>query len=168
MSFDLSLPVILEHEGGYVNDPDDRGGATNQGITQKTYTAWLKDNGLKKRDVSRITDAEVADIYRERYWLEGQCDSLSTPSDLIHFDACVNHGPRNAIKILQRSIGVRSDGHFGPKTLAAVQEWHAGDLADAMLWERLRFYRKIVLRDSRQNKFLLGWLSRVLNLRKKL
>ena len=61
--FKKALKFVLKWEGGYVNDPDDKGGATNKGITQCTYNGWLKTKGLKPKDVKNITDVEVAQIY---------------------------------------------------------------------------------------------------------
>ena len=64
--FELALNFVLEREGGYVNDPDDKGGATNKGITQNTYNSWLKSVGKPAKDVKNITDAEVKEIYFKR------------------------------------------------------------------------------------------------------
>ena len=67
--FDDCFHCISDCEGGYVNDPLDRGGATNCGITQRTYNAWLTKNQLLLQSVEDITDAEVRDIYKDLYWL---------------------------------------------------------------------------------------------------
>src|SRR6201986_252592 len=68
-SFTASLPFILRWEGGFVDDPDDRGGRTNKGVTQNVYHAWRADQGLPQQDVQQINDQEVAAIYYQRYWL---------------------------------------------------------------------------------------------------
>ena len=60
MRFDSCLPLILVFEGGYTNDPTDRGGATNKGITQKTYDDWCRRHSRQPQDVKNITDAEVS------------------------------------------------------------------------------------------------------------
>jgi len=159
MSFERALPFVLRMEGGYVNDPDDPGGATNKGITQATYTAWLGPEGPK--DVRNISDAAVADIYKTRYWLAAQCHRLPWPLSLAHFDASVNHGVGRAIKLLQDAAGATPDGVWGPET-----EAKAGPLTvDAQLWRRLQFYYEITSKKPQLNKFLLGWLRRVLKLR---
>jgi len=67
-NFKSSLAAVLVHEGGYVNDPRDPGGATNKGITHRTYAAYLARNKMQLIDVKHITDAEVASIYRNQYW----------------------------------------------------------------------------------------------------
>ncbi len=161
-----ALPVILRFEGGYVNDPDDPGGATNKGITQKTYDAWQKSKSLPQKAVRRISDAEVEAIYHRDYWIKGKCDALPWPASLAHCDACVNHGPRNAAKLLQRAAGVADDGIIGPITLDAVGGMHSDVLINRMLWERLEFYEAIARRRAASRKFLLAWLSRVNHLRR--
>ncbi len=161
-----ALPVILRFEGGYANDPDDPGGATMKGITQKTYDAWRKSKGLPNKAVRGISDAEVETVYHERYWVAGKCDALPWPVSLVHCDACVNHGPRNAAKLLQRAAGVADDGVIGPMTLAAVEALHPDALVNLMLWKRLEFYEAIARRRTASRKFLLAWLSRVNHLRR--
>lgn len=156
--FARSLPVILKAEGGYVHDPDDRGGATNKGVTQKTYDSWRKSELLPVRPVKEIQDVEVETIYRQDYWFAGRCDALAWPVSLVHFDACVNHGVGRASKMLQDAAGVAVDGKVGPKTIAAVNADPAG-VVKRYLEERERFYRLIGI--GNQGKFLKGWLARL-------
>lgn len=158
--FAQALPHVLRVEGGFVDDPDDRGGRTNFGITQNTFDVWNGSKGLRKRDVKDVTPDEVAAIYHERYWVAGKCDALPWPLSAAHFDACVNHGKPNAAKMLQEALGVTIDGKIGPKTLAAVEAADTDDLVDDLLWVRLEFYRSIA-RGS-QEKFLRGWVWRLL------
>jgi lysozyme family protein len=77
------------------------------------------------------------------------------------FDAAVNHGPRRAVILLQRALGVKDDGVFGPKTLAAVQSADEEALCVAMLVKRALFFRAIVNNDASQAIFLKGWLVRL-------
>ena len=92
-AFGASLPFILRWEGGFVDDPDDRGGRTNKGVTQNVYHAWRADQGLPQQDVQQINDQEVAAIYYQRYWLPAKCDVLRSKLDLAAFDTAVNMGP---------------------------------------------------------------------------
>ena len=162
-----ALPVILRFEGGYVDDPDDPGGATMKGITQKTFDAWRKSKRLPREAVRGISDAEVEAIYHRDYWLKGKCDALPWPVSLVHCDATVNHGTKNAAKLLQRAAGVADDGKIGPMTLGAVDAADPDELVNGMLWARLAFYEAIARRRIASRKFLLGWLSRVNHLRKR-
>lgn len=163
--FTQALPVILAAEGGYVNDPLDRGGATNFGITQATYDGWRQTGRLPTRSVREITHEEVEAIYHQRFWVAGRCDSLPWPLSLAHFDACVNHGPGNAWRLMQKALGVQQDGVPGQQTYAAIQRADQEDLVWSWLQARSDFYVKIVQNRPDQIRFLRGWLNqRVLGL----
>lgn len=164
--FSEALPVILRFEGGFLHNGDDPRSATNKGITQKTYNAWRRSKGLAPKAVRVISDEDVEVIYHHAYWMKGNCDELPWPASLAHFDACVSHGPRNAVKLLQRAAGVSDDGVFGPMTLAAVEVIHPDALVNGMLWKRLEFYEAIAMHRAASRKFLLAWLSRVNHLRR--
>lgn len=166
--FNQALPFVLRMEGGYVDDPDDRGGATNYGVTQATYDAWNDSRGHPRRPVKQITKTEVDAIYHSRYWVDGKCDALPWPLSAAHFDACVNHGIGNAAKMLQQAVGATVDGEIGPKTLAAAaRAWtKSDDVLEDLLWTRLDFYYRIS--KGTQVKFLRGWLRRVIHLRETL
>lgn len=118
--FDACLAEVLKHEGGYVDHPDDPGGATNMGITHATLAAW-RGKAVTKADVKALQRAEVASIYRSRYWLPVNGDALPPGVDLVLFDFAVNSGPARAVKTLQRVLGVTQDGAIGPVTMAALK-----------------------------------------------
>lgn len=161
--FDQCLKFILEVEGGYCNDPSDRGGATNCGITQAVYDDYRVHAGRNRQPVVGISPDEVADIYRMRYWQAVRGDQLPSLVDLVVFDAAVNHGPRQAILFLQRAVGADADGQIGPKTIAAVQQdvRQGIDVAAAIIAERRDFYAMLVERKPDQRKFLKGWNNRL-------
>lgn len=162
--FREALPFVLRMEGGYVHDPDDRGGATNKGVTQGTYDAWLESVGQPSRSVRELTDDEVEAIYHGRYWVEAKCDALPWPVSAAHFDAAVNHGVGRAKRMLQEALGVTADGIVGPVTLAAAAAADPAELMNGMLWIRVDFYYRIS--RGNQLKFLRGWLRRLLHLRR--
>lgn len=163
--FDICLKFVLAREGGFVDDPKDRGGRTNKGITQSTYDEWCDLTKRQRGDVKDIPDEQVAAIYHRRYWLASKCDTLPPPVDLLVFDAAVNHGPSRAIKLLQDALRVPSDGDFGPRTERAMQDQMvAGKLRDVVDYyraHRIAFYQRIVERDPSQKRFLNGWLNRI-------
>ena len=166
-AFGASLPFILRWEGGFVDDPDDRGGRTNKGVTQNVYQTWRTDQGLPQQDVQQINDQEVAAIYYQRYWLPAKCDALRRKLDLAAFDTAVNMGPNRAIKVLQQAVGCDADGAFGDKTKAACD---GCDLGEAMINYcdiREGIYRTLAQRPG-QDKFLKGWLNRLNALRREL
>ncbi len=157
--------VMRINEGGYVDHPDDPGGATNKGVTQRTYDAWRARQQLAARHVRDIREAEVLQIYFEGYWRAGHCHRM--PGDaaaLILFDACVNHGLRPAMKFVQRGAGLpprEVDGLFGPRTLSAVQMTEPGLLVQRALDARWHFFEKIMRSNPRLESFRRGWRSRV-------
>lgn len=165
------LEFILKWEGGYVNHPSDKGGATNRGITQAVYDDWRAGQGIPRQPVSGISGDEVKKIYLARYWKLGKCDQLPPPLDYVHFDGCVNHGNKQAAKFLQRALGVEDDGAIGPQTLAAVRQDDAAgrieEVCENILDQREAFYQALTENKPHQKVFLRGWLSRVSQIREK-
>ncbi|PYE80801.1 glycoside hydrolase family 108 protein [Pseudoroseicyclus aestuarii] len=159
--FDRALPLILAHEGGYVNDPADPGGATNKGITQNTYTAWLRMRDRPSRDVRAISDAEVAAIYREQYWNVVQADRLPVGLAYCVFDAAVNSGPARAARWLQEALGFKGrevDGVIGEVTLSAANASRSSEaLIRGFCDRRMAFLRRL----KHWPRFGRGWTRRV-------
>lgn len=128
--FLVCLPYTLAQEAPYPsqwgnprnfsNDPRDPGGATMDGIIQTEYDGWRVRHGLPRQAVKLISPAEGDDIYYTGYWLP-YCPELQVGLDLEVFDASVNEGPGEAVRILQYAIGVVPDGKWGPVTDAAVK-----------------------------------------------
>lgn len=164
MSFETALADVLRYEGGKVDDPDDRGGRTNRGITQKTYSTWLEKHGRTDADVFDISDEDVEAIYKSDYWLAGHCHELPYPVSYVHFDACVNHGRHQAAVMLQRAAGVTVDGIIGRETLTACVRGDPIRLAERYCDEREQLYHRLALREGQQ-KFLAGWLNRLTKVR---
>ncbi len=167
--FEYCLKFVLGVEGGYSDHKSDRGGATNFGITQKTYDRFRKDSGLSLRPVKSITTDEVQSIYKTMYWVVAKCGLLPEPLDLYVFDSAVNHEPARAVKLLQRALGVDDDGVIGPKTIEALhEEIQAGQLPELcrnFLAIRQDFYDDIVENDPTQEVFAKGWENRLEHLR---
>ncbi|NET36543.1 MAG: hypothetical protein F6K19_31700 [Cyanothece sp. SIO1E1] len=90
--FQTALDFTLEHEGTLADDEDDPGGRTMKGVTQKVYTQWRVDQGLKARDVADISDRELTQIYFTRYWREAQCYQYLPVLAITCFDTVVNFG----------------------------------------------------------------------------
>lgn len=149
------LNLVLIHEGGFVNDPRDNGGATNKGVTQAVYDAWRVSHGLEARSVKFINDAELGGIYGLNYWARIRGDDLPAGVDYAVFDFAVNSGVNRASRYLQMVIGVAADGKIGPATIAAIRNPLAaiGALCD----KRLAFLRGLDDFDH----FGKGWTSRV-------
>lgn len=154
-----ALPRVLVHEGGYVNDPFDPGGATNKGITFRVYDGYRQRKGLPTQDVRNITAAEISDIYKLQYWDAVKGDILPAGVDYVLFDGGIMSGPSQSIKWLQRALGnVVVDGQMGQATLAAVAEHpNKPALIDAICDRRMAFLR--ALRTF--GRFGKGWTQRV-------
>ncbi len=161
--------IILKHEGGFVNDPADRGGATNLGITQQTLTEW-RGVPVSVDDVKNLTESEARDIYETRYLKKPKIDWLPFPHPQIFvFDMAVNHGPSRAVKILQKTINkagfgtIGVDGGMGPMTnnaATAAHEAMGNYFQNAMVEERKAFYEKIIANNPSQERFRNGWMNR--------
>lgn len=165
--FDDCLKFVLKWEGGYGHHSSDRGGATNRGITQKTYDDWRTGKGMGRSPVSGISMDEVRSIYRDRYWTQSRCDDCPEPVDLALFDSAVNCGPKQAIKFLQRALHIPDDGAFGPVTAHTLKTTTIGpeELAKRLIDYRDDFYDRLVQHDPRQMVFAKGWTNRLNDLR---
>lgn len=165
-AFERANGFALRWEGGFVNHPADPDGATNKGVTQRVYDNYRADKGIAKRDVRDISDDEVHDIYRSRYWETAQCPSLLTDMDVGQFDTAVNMGVKRAIMILQSAIDCEPvDGRWGPKTNEAVQGCDHGKALKAYCDIRERRYRHLAKKKPKLQVFLKGWLNRLNDLR---
>lgn len=106
--FEECLPYILKYEGGNDDDPQDHGGRTSRGITQREYDKWRKAKDLPLSDVWKASTQEIHDIYYDGYWLP-KCPHLNPGVDFIYFNIAVNAGPGRAEKALLASIGGPDD-----------------------------------------------------------
>lgn len=151
-----AVAYILAAEGGYVNDPVDRGGETNFGISKRSYPDI---------NIAALTKEAATDIYYRDYWLEAKCDQLPPGISLMVFDGIVQHGPKPAIQQLQRAIGANDDGVISPKTLskvdAAMSFMGPHLLCQRILTQRGRTYARIVANNPSQAKFISGWFNRL-------
>ncbi|MBB6262144.1 lysozyme family protein [Paenochrobactrum gallinarii] len=151
-----ALDLMFGHEGGYVNNPKDPGGATKYGITHRTLAAHRGVASVTPAQVKALSKAEATEIYRRSYWVQSGGDLLPVGIDFMAFDYGVNSGPAQAVKSLQRVVGVTADGIVGGQTVAAVKAYK-GDLIAAYAAERLRFMRTL----KTWPVFGRGWQKRV-------
>lgn len=151
MNFDTAFDILIGHEGGYANHPDDPGGETMWGVTKRValesgYTGPMRD---LPRDTAKM-------IYRKRYWDAVQADQLPASVRFDVFDAAVNSGVSQATKWLQRTVGVTADGVIGAQTVAAARG--AGPMIAAhYLGVRLQFMTDLGTWPT----FGKGWARRI-------
>ena len=166
-SVERMIDDILRREGGFVNHPNDRGGPTNFGITQRVLASWRQ----REVSVSEVRDmllAEAKDIYRTEYCTRPKIDRLPALVQPVVFDMSLNHGPGTAIKLLQQVLNETGqacdiDGGIGAETLACAQAAAAavgGALVEKLVDRRVAFFNAIVAGDASQQVFLRGWLRR--------
>lgn len=139
-NFDKMLKFVLLREGGYSNNPNDKGGETNKGITYQTYNSYRKSKGLPIKSVKYITDEEVRDIYYNNYYKASGADKIQNPKLAAYvFDTAVNMGVSRAKELLAKSGG------------------------DLKTYEQLRRnkYKQFAEYDSSQQRFLQGWNNRI-------
>jgi len=161
-----AIAETLHREGGYVNDPKDKGGATNFGITQATarrhgYTGDMKDFPITK----------AAEIYKAEYWDSPKIGDLSNvaPTTAFHvFDFGVNAGPGTSVEILQTALNALTgkvqpvDGLIGPSTIEAAKSVKDDALlANTVKSLQVLHYLKLAESEPSQHRFLHGWLNRV-------
>lgn len=169
---------IVRREGGYVNDPDDPGGATNFGVTIHTMRRLgldlTGDGQISAMDVKALTLKQAVDIFKKYYFYQPKIDQLPKALQASVFDMQVNAGS-TAIKLLQRLLvkfgqNLVADGALGPQTLRAAQiVWdNAPDhLVDAYGIARRNYYYRLADRRpasrkyaSRRNGGKGGWITR--------
>ncbi len=173
--------AIVAREGGYVNDPDDPGGATNYGVTIHTMRRLRldldHDGDVDAQDVRKLTRAQAVEIFIRHYFEKPRINLLPEPLQASVFDMYVNAGS-NAVKILQRlvnEIGITDadlvvDGGLGPLTISAVTRAHdqmGAFLVDAYGIARRDYYYALADRRAKSRKYARrrdggkgGWITR--------
>ena len=154
-NFSKCLDMLLHHEGGFVNHPDDPGGMTNLGVTKAVYEKYIKRNATEA-EMRALTKIDVSPIYRSNYWDRGHCDDLPSGVDWSVFDWGVNSGMGRAAKALQRVVGVTADGAIGPMTIKATHDMKPQDVIVKMHSSRQSFYESLTTFKT----FGRGWSRR--------
>jgi lysozyme family protein len=169
---------IVRREGGYVNDPDDPGGATKYGVTIGTMRALgidlTRDGKVTVEDVKALTVDQAVEIYVEHYFRRPRICDLPDPVQASVFDMQVNSGA-NAVRILQTLAGafgvsLKPDGQIGAVTAAGVERVFAlapDHFADAYGIARRNYYYNLADRRPASRKYARrkdggkgGWITR--------
>lgn len=187
-NIDKLIPFILKWEGGFVNDPTDRGGATNKGVTLATYEAYCKRKGYPRPTVERlknIPDTHWREIVKTMFWDKWKADDIHSQKVANILVDWVWGSGIHGIKKPQALLGVKVDGIVGDKTLSAVNFADPEELFDAIYQERVKFLNAIVsnsvaayekkigrkatdaeLLKYTQKRFIKGWLNRLQDIKK--
>ena len=157
-NYPIVQPWVLAYEGGYVDHPKDPGGATMQGVTQRTYDAFRRRVGLGTQPVRQLAPSERDRIYKEQYWDAVRGDDLPGGIDAAVYDYAVNSGPGRAARDLQAVLGVVQDGVVGIMTLDAARSADAADVVRALCERRFAFLKRL----RHWPTFKTGWTRRVM------
>ena len=153
-NFDKCLQLVLKHEGGYVNHPNDPGGMTNYGVTRKVYEKYLGKE-VTETDMKDMSLEHVGEIYKKKYWDKVRGDDLPSGLDWAVFDFAVNAGVSRAAKVLQGFIATSVDGVIGSGTLKAIDNYPTSlkGVIEVYTAQRSSFYRSLKNYDT----FGKGW-----------
>ncbi|MBP7991213.1 MAG: glycoside hydrolase family 108 protein [Rhodocyclaceae bacterium] len=148
MTFEKAFAKLIDHEGGYVNNPRDPGGETKFGISKRAYPTL---------NIADLTLDDAKAIYKRDYWGRAQCDRLHPDVAFQVFDGAVNSGMGNSIRWLQEAAGVAVDGIVGPLTLRKVGDMDTGIIIARYNGVRLKFMASL----STWDVFGRGWARRI-------
>ena len=151
MSFETAFRFTVSHEGGYVNDARDPGGETKFGISKRSYP---------NLDIKSLTLEQAQAIYKRDYWQQASCERMPTKIAIAVFDAAVHHGPKTAIKLLQRALRVADDGEYGRITHGTLQSRDTSETLDLLLAQRAIYMTTCPAWPT----YKVGWLKRLFNL----
>lgn len=158
--FNKAFAWVLRNEGGFSNDPDDSGGATNFGITIHRLSEYY-GRPASVEDVRNMPKVTARAIYQKYYWAPLGLDLIGSDNvALVIFDQGVLRGIGTIAHAVQSILGVVVDGHFGPKTMQAINTHDASDLIRKIEAQAEFAYRDIVSRKPKNKKFLKGWIAR--------
>jgi lysozyme family protein len=173
-----AIKKVLQHEGGYVNHPNDKGGPTNWGVTQKTYNDYMtKITGRAYQstidEIKSMPIGNAINIYKALYWDKMSGDKIRKYAIAAAiFDQAINRGTSSAVKQAQRVLkknfnypSIAEDGVMGAGTLTALNTVDEAKFLNSYLQESILAYNKIVQNNPTQSVFLNGWLKRVESLR---
>jgi lysozyme family protein len=172
--FNDAFALTMKAEGGYANDPQDRGGETYKGVSRNNHPTW---SGWKIIDEAKaakpkslnavlarnaVLQQKIKDFYKVNYWDVNNTGDINDQQVANQvFDIAVNSGAGTAAKFLQVAAGVTVDRVVGPLTIKAVNAANTKALYEKLLNERSTYFDQIVARNPSQSKFLASWKSRL-------
>ncbi len=182
IKFNRAIKQVMTHEGGFVDHPDDPGGATNFGVSLR----YLRDAGhdlgdidgdgdIDYQDIKALTPARAKAIYYDRFWMPNYYANMPPIVAGKMLDLAVVMGPSQANKLLQRALSVieddfgqsvdlRDDGRIGPATLAAISDRARSEARwatrVALRASSEMFFRWLATHRPSSKVFLAGWVAR--------
>lgn len=176
--FNEAMKLVAKHEGGWSNDPTDKGGATNYGISLRflknlpKFIGDINNDGVVDiQDIRDMTPEAAKELYHSQFWVPLNVENLRHPWVQIKaFDMAVNMGVKRAATLLQRGFNdasplfhLKADGAIGPKSIDAMNGINGENLLKRFQERCVGFYEAIVRNDASQSKYIKGWKNRVFN-----
>lgn len=172
-NFENAFQLMITHEGGYVNDPDDPGGETYKGVARKSWPKWLGWHiiDLLKRqagfpgnlDSNADLQSEVQAFYEIEFWnrISGSLIQEQSIANSI-FDFAVNAGTTTSVTLAQMVAGSPADGISGSKTVGTINQIDPDYFLAAFTVEKIKRYVEICQKRPESKKYFFGWVTRAI------
>ena len=171
--FTQAFQLMIAHEGGYGNDPDDPGGETYKGVARKIFSkwdGWTKVDILKRQsgfpanlDKDPELQQNVSDFYRVTFWDKINGDQITNQNVANSiFDFGVNAGSGTSGSLAQMVVGAKSDGVIGPDSISAINSFDPDYFLASFTVAKIARYVNIVKKRPTSRKYFYGWVIRAL------
>ena len=154
------IPIIKRWEGGYSDNPNDRGGATNSGVTLAVYQSVYGKNKTKN-DLKKMTNDQWDYIFTKLYWNKWKADEIKNQSIANILVDWVWMSGYGTIKKIQSLFGLTADGIVGNKTISYINSHDQEEVFNKIWNRRKQFYESLVKNNPSQKVFLKGWMNRL-------
>ena len=158
--FGATMDLMLNLEGKKTDDPRDRGGRTNFGVTQGTYNRWRDSKNLPRQDVFKITKDEAMQLYKKNFWGIIGGDKLPQKTAMALMSFALTDGPEDSVRLVQRMLKIPVTGYMGPATLARinklVKKYGDEGFANKVLNRQIIRYKN----DEQAHIYGRGWVNR--------
>lgn len=173
--FIKEFEILDKIEGGYTNNPKDRGKETYKGISRKSHPDWsgwkiidsMKKavNFPKNLDANKDLQNSVKNFYKKEYWDAISGDNINNQRVAgCVFDFAVHAGIKISAKLIQGLVNAKQDGDIGPKTLAAINNNpDPAEIVEDLTIKHLQYYAAICKKNRSQRGFFFGWTLRALS-----
>jgi len=161
-NWDKAFDLVIVNEGGYVDNSQDPGGATNWGCTKAVWEKYV-GHEVTKDDIKALTKEDVKPLYKRNYWDAIHGDALPSGLDYCIFDCAINSGTGRAAKFIQEIAGVTADGAIGNNTVAAITQINPVTAINEFCDKRQAFLESLKTFAT----FGKGWSKRVAEVRAK-
>jgi hypothetical protein len=158
--FGATMDLMLNLEGKKTDDPRDRGGRTNFGVTQGTYNRWRDSKNLPRQDVFKIAKDEAMQLYKKNFWGIIGGDKLPQKTAMALMSFALTDGPEDSVRLVQRLLKIPATGYMGPATLARinklVEKYGDEGFANKVLNRQIVRYQN----DEQAHIYGRGWVNR--------